>query len=50
MNQDNKKAVIPAKAGIQMKKNFPRSGATPWVSATRSVCFNWIPAFAGMTA
>jgi hypothetical protein len=32
-------AVIPAKAGIQMTKNFPPSGATSWFCPLRGVFF-----------
>ncbi len=46
-----KNHVIPAKAGIQMIKNFPRKWDNIMVlSASRRIFHCWIPAFAGMTA
>jgi hypothetical protein len=42
--------VIPAKAGIQLKINNPRSGQNLIVRLRRNCLTNWIPAFAGMTA
>ncbi|GEM_PF-6236165 len=54
--------VIPAKAGIQLVNNSPRErdNIAVWpfpetrlkrlvLSASRSYCSCWIPAFAGMT-
>jgi len=46
-----KNCVIPAKAGIQMINNSPRKwGNIMDLSASQSVFYDWIPAFAGMTA
>jgi hypothetical protein len=42
--------VIPAKDGIQLKMNNPRSGQNLIVRLRRNCLTNWIPAFAGMTA
>jgi len=42
--------VIPAEAGIQWIKSLPRKrGNIDLLSASRDVCFCWIPASAGMT-
>jgi len=46
----NQNFVIPAQAGIQLIKNPPRKRVNIDVlSASRDVCYYWIPAFAGMT-
>jgi hypothetical protein len=42
-------SVIPAKAGIQtVKKNPATRDSITIVSATRTLFFCWIPAFAGI--
>jgi hypothetical protein len=45
------KPVIPAKAGIQIIKDFPckRDNIIMTLSASQGFFYDWIPAFAGMT-
>ncbi|MBW8078263.1 MAG: hypothetical protein GJU76_09365 [Gallionella sp.] len=45
-----KNCVIPAQAGIQIIKKSPATRDNIAVlSASRGVCYRWIPACAGMT-
>jgi len=46
----SKNHVIPAQAGIQIMKKFSQQCDNTFFVRFAAILFNWIPAYAGMTA